>query len=108
VVNASGKAGYGGDNGPGREGRLSGPKYVCMDRQQRVLIVDTENHCVRRYNPNTETIDLVAGTPPRAGVEVGAGWKTTSLRRPHGARIAPDGRLVIADSDNDRVLIGSY
>ena len=108
VVNASGKAGYGGDGDTGRDAQLSGPKYVCMDRQQRVLIVDTENHCVRRYDPDTEIIELVAGTPPRAGVEVGDDWKTTSLRRPHGARIAPDGRLVIADSDNDRVLIGRY
>ena len=108
VVNASGKAGYGGDGGPGRDALLKGPKYVCMDRQGGVLIVDTENHCVRRYDPGTEQIDLVAGVPPKAGATVGDTWLQTQLRRPHGARIAPDGRLVIADSDNDRVLIGRY
>lgn len=108
VVNASGQAGYGGDGGAGPDARLSGPKYVCMDRQQRVLIVDTENHCVRRYDPETGEINLIAGMPPRAGVTVGDDWKATQLRRPHGARIAPDGRLVVADSDNDRVLIGRY
>jgi sugar lactone lactonase YvrE len=108
VVNTSGKAGYSGDDGPGREARLSGPKYVCMDGEQRVLIVDTENHAVRRYDPGTAVIDLVAGMPPRAGAGVGSDWRNTQLRRPHGARIAPDGRLVIADSDNDRILIGSY
>lgn len=108
VVNASGKAGYGGDGGPGRDALLKGPKYVCMDRQGGVLIVDTENHCVRRYDPGTEQIDLVAGMPPQAGATVGDTWLQTQLRRPHGARIAPDGRLVIADSDNDRVLIGPY
>lgn len=108
VVNILGKAGYSGDDGPGREARLSGPKYVCMDREQRVLIVDTENHAVRRYDPETAVIDLVAGMPPQAGAGVGTDWRTTQLRRPHGARIAPDGRLVIADSDNDRILIGSY
>ncbi len=108
VVNASGKAGYGGDGGPGREALLKGPKYVCMDREQRVLIVDTENHCVRRYDPPSGQIELVAGVPQQAGAAIGDTWKATELRRPHGARIAPDGRLVIADSDNDRVLIGAY
>jgi hypothetical protein len=108
VVNASGKAGYGGDGGPGRDALLKGPKYVCMDRQGGVLIVDTENHCVRRYDPGTKQIDLVAGVPPEAGATVGDAWTNTKLRRPHGARIAPDGRLLIADSDNDRVLIGPY
>ena len=108
VVNASGKGGYGGDGSPGREALLKGPKYVCMDREQRVLIVDTENHCIRRYDPATGRIDLVAGVPQRAGAAVGGDWKSTELRRPHGVRIAPDGRLVIADSDNDRLLIGRY
>jgi sugar lactone lactonase YvrE len=108
VVNASGKGGYGGDGGPGREAVLKGPKYVCMDREQRVLIVDTENHCLRRYDPATGRIDLVAGVPQRAGAAIGGDWKSTELRRPHGVRIAPDGRLVIADSDNDRLLIGAY
>jgi DNA-binding beta-propeller fold protein YncE len=108
LVNAAGSRGYSGDGGPGRDAQLSGPKYVCMDRAGGVLIVDTENHCVRRYDPATEQIDLVAGVPPKAGAAVGEGWRQTELRRPHGARIAPDGRLVIADSDNDRVLIGPY
>lgn len=108
VVNAAGKAGYGGDDGPGREALLKGPKYVCMDREGGVLIVDTENHCIRRYDPATKRIELVAGVPQRAGAAIGGDWKSTEFRRPHGVRIAPDGRLVIADSDNDRVLIGAY
>lgn len=108
VVNASGKAGYDGDGGPGREALLSGPKYVCMDGQQRVLIVDTENHCIRRYDPRTGLIDLVAGMPRQPGAEVGRTWTSTQFRRPHGVRIAPDGRLVVVDSDNDRLLIGRY
>lgn len=108
VVNESGKAGYAGDGGPGREARLAGPKYVCMDRQQRVLIVDTENHCIRRYDPRIESIELVAGSPGQPGTAVGSTWRATRFRRPHGVRIAPDGRLVVVDSDNDRVLIGAY
>lgn len=106
VVNAAGKAGYGGDGGPGRDALLAGPKYVSLDGQGRVLIADTENHCIRRYDPATGTVSLVAGTPPRGGAAVGPTLLETQLKRPHGCCISPEGRLVIADSDNDRILVG--
>lgn len=105
-VNVSGKRGYGGDDGPAKQARLAGPKYVCMDEKQRVLIVDTENHCIRCFDPSSKKISLVAGIPRKPGAVIGNTWLTTSLRRPHGLRIAPDGRLLIADSENDRILIG--
>ena len=106
VVNASGKAGYAGDGGPARDALLAGPKYVSLDRRGRVLIADTENHCIRRYDPASGRIDLVAGMPPRAGATVGEDLRSTQLKRPHGCCLDPSGRLVIADSDNDRILAG--
>jgi sugar lactone lactonase YvrE len=106
VVNAAGKGGYGGDGGPGRDALLAGPKYVAFDRAGRVLIADTENHCIRRYDPATGMIDLVAGTPPRGGATVGKDLLSTQLLRPHGCCLDPEGRLVIADSDNDRIIAG--
>lgn len=106
VVNAAGKGGYGGDGGPGRDALLAGPKYVAFDRNGRVLIADTENHCIRRYDPATGTIELVAGTPPRGGATVGKDLLSTQLMRPHGCCLDPEGRLVIADSDNDRIIVG--
>jgi sugar lactone lactonase YvrE len=106
VVSASGKGGYAGDGGLGRDALLAGPKYVSLDRAGRVLIADTENHCIRRYDPASGRIELVAGTPPRSGAAVGPDLLSTQLRRPHGACLDPAGRLVIADSDNDRILVG--
>ena len=106
VVNRSGKSGYSGDGGPAVDARLAGPKYVALDRQGRVLIADTENHCIRRYDPACGSIDLVAGTPARGGATVGADLLSTQLLRPHGCCHDPQGRLVIADSDNDRIIAG--
>lgn len=108
VVNATGKKGYSGDGGPGREATLNGPKYVTMDPAGNVLIADAENHCIRRYNPKTEIIELIAGTPPKGGDKVGDTLKATELRRPHGVRIAPDGLIYIADTYNHRVLKAEY
>ncbi len=107
VVNTTGKSGYGGDGGPGREALLAGPKYVSLDRAGRVLIADTENHCIRRYDPATETITTVAGVPTRMAAGVGADLRSTHRARPPGGTRAPDGRLVIADSDNDRIIAGT-
>jgi sugar lactone lactonase YvrE len=106
VVNASGRSGYAGDGGPAREALLAGPKYVSLDRRGRLLIADTENHCIRRYDPATGTITTVAGIPTKAGAAVGADLLATQLARPHGCCLDPAGRIVIADSDNDRILAG--
>jgi len=106
AVNSAGKAGFGGDGGPGVEALLAGPKYVAMDARGRVLVCDTENHCIRRYDPVTRIIETVAGIPGQAGTDVGRDWRSTQLARPHAARIDPQGNLVVADSDNDRILAG--
>ncbi|MBU6276422.1 MAG: hypothetical protein KGQ61_07290 [Planctomycetes bacterium] len=106
VVNAAGRAGYGGDGGPAADALLAGPKYVALDGAGRVLVVDTENHCIRRFDPKAGTITTVAGVPTQAGTAVGADWRSTQLDRPHGAAIDPQGRLVVVDSENDRILAG--
>jgi len=108
VVNRNGKKGYGGDGGPAHEAWMNGPKYVAMDGQGRVLIADAENHCIRRYDPKSGVIELIAGRPTKASDEVGKTLLETGLRRPHGVRIGPDGRIYICDTYNHRVLAAPY
>ncbi len=108
VVNRAGKKGYSGDGGPAIEATMNGPKYVAMDRQGRVLIADAENHCIRRYDPVTERIELIAGQPLAASDGVGDSFLTTGLRRPHGVRIGPDGMIYVCDTYNHRILRAPY
>jgi sugar lactone lactonase YvrE len=108
VVNRAGRKGYSGDGGPAVEATMNGPKYVAMDPQGRVLIADAENHCIRRYDPATEKIELIAGQPPAASDGVGETLLTTGLRRPHGVRIGPDGMIYVCDTYNNRVLRAPY
>jgi hypothetical protein len=104
LVNASGEKGYSGDGEENAlEARMKGPKHACIDDAGNVLIVDTENHCVRRYLPATGRIELVAGVPEKAGATLGSGPLETELNRPHGVRVH-EGWLYIADSANDRIL----
>ncbi|MEM7145108.1 MAG: hypothetical protein AAF591_08210 [Verrucomicrobiota bacterium] len=108
VVNASGKKGYGGDGGEDALSALMfGPKHACIDPAGNVLIVDTENHVIRKYVPEEGRIYLVAGVPGTSGDAIGGSPLETELDRPHGVRVH-DGWLYIADSNNDRVLRFRY
>ena len=104
VVNKAGKPGPATD-GPAADARMLGPKYVTMDAKGNVLILDTENHCLRVYDPAKQTIRTLVGNGKK-GSAVGADWAGTQLNRPHGARIGPDGRLYVTDTENNRILIG--
>ncbi|MFM8986281.1 MAG: hypothetical protein ACKONH_09540 [Planctomycetia bacterium] len=85
VVNASGRSGYAGDGGPGRAALLAGPKYVALDQKGRVLIVDTENHCIRRYDP-PQPLVLQIGHEERP--PVGRGRAAVGLVERRGRRRA--------------------
>lgn len=104
VVNKAGKPGPASD-GPAAAATMRGPKYVTMDAKGNVLILDTENHCLRLFDPAKQTIRTIAGNGKK-GSAVGTDWASTQLNRPHGARIGPDGRLYITDTENNRILSG--
>ncbi len=105
VVNASGKAGKHGDGGPAREAALNGPKHLCVDRDDSVLIADAENNLVRRYVPSTGRLERVAGTGKSGSSGVGGAPDACELARPHGVTVHPaTGELFITDSYNNRVL----
>ena len=63
VVNGSGKKGYSGDGGPAIEATMHGPKHLSLDPKNRVVIADAENQVIRRYDPETGLIELLAGIP---------------------------------------------
>lgn len=104
VVNRDGHPGPA-TEGPAADARLNFPKYATMDAKGGVLIVDSGNHCLRRYDPTKQTIRTLAGNGA-PGSALGADWTTTQLSRPQGARIGPDGRLYVADTENNRILVG--
>jgi hypothetical protein len=82
---------------------FNGPKHLWVDRDESVLIADTENHVIRRYLPKENKVVLVAGTGKR-GAEFNSDPLKTSLRQPHGVNVDAKGRIYISDSGNSRVL----
>lgn len=104
VVNASGKRGAEGDGGDALQATMAGPKHLCVDRDDSVLIADAENHLIRRYVPATGKIVRVAGTGKKGAAGVGGAPEACELNRPHGVTVAKDGTLYITDSYNNRIL----
>lgn len=105
VVNGSGKPGNSGDGEAALAATMRGPKHLCIDLENRVIIADAENHLIRRYDPSTGTIQRIAGTGEKGLAGVGGSPQQCQLNRPHGVSVHPEtGALFIVDSYNDRVL----
>ena len=105
VVNTLGKKGMSEHHGPAAEAKLNGPKHLCIDRQNRVIIADAENNIVVRYDPQDETVQRIAGTGQAGRQGIGGDPLQCQLARPHGVSIHPTtGELFITDSYNDRIL----
>ncbi len=104
TVAGTGKSGLSGDDGPALGATMSGPKHLCLDRDGSVIIADAETNTVRRYDPKSGKITRIAGTGKKGATGVGGDPLACELARPHGVTIAPDGKLIITDSYNNRVL----
>ena len=90
----------GADDGPGRRASLNGPKHLCIDLQDNVIIADAENRLIRRYDVKTgRVVTLLSAAPDET-----SHGKLMPLGRPHGVYVHSDGTLYIADSYNHRIL----
>ncbi len=94
-VAGTGKKGYSGDGHDPLQATFRGPKGIAVDADGNLLVVDTENHAVRKINFADNQITTVLGGTMAT--------KTTKLKRPHGIAAAPD-RFLVGDSENNRVI----
>ena len=100
----TGESGYGGDGGLASEATWGAPKGIRCDRQDNILVVDTENHAVRRIDATTLVVTTIAGG--RLGGEGDDGPATeAAMDRPHGCDVDGQGNIYIADSNNHRVRV---
>ncbi len=91
-------------DGPALECPLNSPKYLWIEKNGKVLIADSSNHAIRRYDPSTKTLTTVAGTGKPGKGKAGGDPAKTELKDPHAVCVSPDGVITIADSGNARIL----
>src|SRR5207247_3189035 len=77
TVAGTGSKGFTGDGGEARKATFSGPKHLCIDASDNVIIADTDNHAIRKYLAKENRVMLVAGTG-KSGSE-GAGGPLSRL-----------------------------
>jgi DNA-binding beta-propeller fold protein YncE len=103
TVAGTGARAYAGDNGPALAAAFNAPKELAIDRQGKLLVVDTENHLIRRIDMQTRMVAAIAGNGRQGGGGDGGPALAASLDRPHGAAVAPDGSIYIGDTNNHRI-----
>ena len=101
-------AGDGGEyryEGPTEAGSvsLSRPSGMAVDTNGNLLITDSDNHLVRRWNRATGRIDRVAGIGEASGAGDGGPAVEAGLCYPFGIVVDGDGHVLVADTFNHRV-----
>jgi len=100
----TGERGYEGDGGPALTATWNGPKAIRCDLQDNIIVVDTENHAIRRIDATTGTVSTIAGGH-QGGDGDGGNATEAGLDRPHGCGVDKKGNIYIADSNNHRVRV---
>ncbi len=102
TIAGTGVPGYSGDNGPATAAQLAKPGGVAVDTAGTVYIADNDNNRVRRIGTDG-VITTIAGTgvPGYSGDNGPA--TAAELANPGSVTTAADGRIYIADTDNNRV-----
>jgi sugar lactone lactonase YvrE len=96
----------GGGVGDGRlaiEASLYTPQAIKIDSDNNIYIADTGHHRIRRVDAKTGIITTVAGTGIQGNIgDHGRGIRA-QLSSPHGMAFDMDGKLYVADTDNQRL-----
>jgi DNA-binding beta-propeller fold protein YncE len=87
TVAGTGARGYTGDGGDARLAVFNAPKEMAVDPQGNIIVVDTENHAIRRIDATAWIVTTIA----------------SRLARPHGAVMAPDGSVLVGDSEHHQI-----
>lgn len=103
VFAGGGRCGFAGDGGPAAAAALRAPAGLLEGRDGAVYIADTDNSRVRRVERGGR-ISTVAGSGVRGSSPLPGRATAAALNEPEGLLEAPDGALIILDTDNSRVL----
>jgi sugar lactone lactonase YvrE len=102
-VAGNGRKGYSGDGGPATKASLNEPYEVRFDSRGNMLILDMQNHAIRRVDKQTGTITTLAGDGVAGDRGDGGPAGQARFRAPHSITLDAKDNLYVSDLSNHRV-----
>jgi DNA-binding beta-propeller fold protein YncE len=102
-VAGTGRRGYSGDGGPATDAMLNEPYEVRFDSQGNMLIVEMQNHLIRRVDARSGTISTLAGDGVAGYRGDGGPAFEARFRDPHSLLVDDRDNIYISDLSNHRV-----
>jgi DNA-binding beta-propeller fold protein YncE len=114
VVAGTGKPGFSGDGGQPLLAEFAMQQInenpepggsIAIDGEGRVYLADTYNNRIRRMDFAAGTVTTIAGNGMAGFGGDGGPATAAALNQPRDLELGPDGRLYIADTDNQRIRV---
>lgn len=102
TVAGTGEPGYSGDGGLALHAKLNNPYGIFLDRDDNLLIADSENNVIRRLT-NDGIIKTIAGSGQRGFAGDGGPALKAKLDSPQSLAIDAEGRIYIGDEHNNAI-----
>lgn len=111
TVVGTGKAGFGGDDGPPSEALLNfeaggNPEpsgALALDGDGNLYVADSLNHRIRKVDFAANRITTIAGTGEPGDSGDGGPATAARINNVRDLELGPDGRLYLADTENHRI-----
>jgi hypothetical protein len=104
TVVGNGTTGFGGDGGPGVDAALNYPKVMVIDGSGNLFFADVFNSRIRMMTADG-VISTIAGTGRIGFRGDGGPAENAQFRFPNSVALAANGRLYVADSQNNRIRL---
>lgn len=84
--------------------KLGTPSAIAVDKDGLLIIADSGAHTIKRINPATGEISIVAGVENKSGFADGAAADAL-FNAPVGVAVDSENRVLVADTYNDKIRI---
>ena len=104
TVAGSGVPGYMGDGGPALNAQLNAPWGILIDKDDNLLIADTNNDVIRKVGGDG-IIHTIAGNGHEGYEGDGGPARSAKLNAPQSLAVDAQGRIYIGDEHNDAIRV---
>lgn len=103
TIAGTGKSGYSGDGGPGKQAMFKEPNGLCLDGKGKLYVADVADQRVRVLDLASGKIETICGDGKKQQAGDGGPIKQASLFGPRAVAIGPDGNLYICEREGNAI-----